>query len=88
MHVLSIRPEVEERIDDELSWAVVRDVAAASGLYDVDAAGGQRLRRRDDVRPRLGKLHAERDDVRMFEQEKRVGNAIGPAVFNEGPLKV
>ena len=88
MDVLSIRLEVEDRIADQLSRAVIGDVAAASGLDDLDAARGQRLGGGDDVRPGLGELHAERDDMGMFEQQQRVGDAIGAPVFDEGLLQV
>ena len=43
MDVLPIRPEVEDGIRHQLARAVVGDVAAASGLDDLDAARGQRL---------------------------------------------
>ena len=88
MDVLPVGLEVEDGIGDQLSRAVVGDVAAAPGLDDLDPARGQRFRRRDDVRSRLGQLHAERDDVGMFEQQQRVGDAPGAPVFDEGLLEV
>ncbi len=87
MHVLSIRPQVENRIRDELSGAVIGDVAAAARLMDLHAARLQHVGRRDDVRSRRIALHTEREHVGMLEQDERVGNAIGAAVLDERLLQ-
>ena len=88
MDVLSIRLEIEDRVGDQLPRAVIRDIAAASGLDDLDSTGGQCLGGGDDVSPGLGELHAERDHVGMFEQQQRVGDAPRAPVFDEGLLQV
>ena len=88
MDVLPVRLEIEDGIGDQLSGAVIGDVAAAAGLDHVDAARGQHFRCRDDVRARFSQLHAERDDMGVFEQQQRVGDALGTAIFDERLLQV
>ena len=68
--------------------AVIGDIAAASGLDDLDSTGGQCLGGGDDVRPGLGELDAEGDHMGMFEQQQRVGDAPRAPVFDERLLQV
>src|SRR5215213_652593 len=49
MHVAAIRLEVDDRVADDLPGTVIRHVAAAAGLLDVDATFRKLLRSRDDV---------------------------------------
>src|SRR4051812_28778319 len=49
MHVAAIRLEIEDGVSDQLTWPVIRDVAAAAGLHDLDAAGLQHLLAGHDV---------------------------------------
>ena len=79
VHVAPIRLEVDHRVAHELPRAVVGHVAAAPRLVHLDAAGRQHLRRRDDVRAGAVRFHAERDDVRVLEQEKDVGGSGPPS---------
>jgi hypothetical protein len=65
---------------------MVCDVATAAGLAHLDAARGQELGRRDQVRPRNLGLDAERDDVRMFEEQEKIGYATGPPFLDERAL--
>src|SRR5512143_3710316 len=37
MDVASIRPEIDDRVPDDLPWSVIRDVPSATGLMDGDA---------------------------------------------------
>src|SRR5215210_5898691 len=37
VHVAAVRLQVEDRVADDLSWAVIGDVAASSGLVYADA---------------------------------------------------
>ena len=50
VHVAAIRPQIDDRIADELAGTVVGDVAAAARLEQLDAARRERLRRGEDVR--------------------------------------
>jgi hypothetical protein len=65
---------------------VVGDVAAASGLVNLDMALFEELRRGKKVRPGGVQLHAKRDDVRVLDKEQKVGHARGTALFHERAL--
>jgi hypothetical protein len=81
VQVAAVRLEVEDRIADELAGTVVRDVAAAAGLEDVDAE--QPLLSASSMRTCSGAGRAERDDVRVLEQEQRVAGSRPPAPGDE-----
>ena len=74
--VAAIGLEIDDRIADELPGPVVGDVAAAAGLVDLDAARRERIRRREDVRAPAVAAHAERQDVRMLDEQQHVVDAI------------
>jgi hypothetical protein len=88
VHVAPIRPQVEDRVTDELARAVIGDVAAASCFEDGHALRGQRFRRRHDVRGFAAGLDAEGDDGRVFEQKQRVGDRSGPALVDQSRLQI
>ena len=50
VHIAPIRLEIDYGIADELTGAVIGDVAAAPRFVHLDAPGREHLRRRDDVR--------------------------------------
>jgi hypothetical protein len=83
MHITAIRPEIEDGITDELPGPVVGDVAAASGLMNLNAFSRERGRRRDDVRAAAASFGAEGDDWRMLEQQQRVANPSGAPIFDQ-----
>ncbi len=66
-HAVAPLGQRDDRVSDELTRTVVRDVAATVG---VDEIGTDRLRRHEHVR-RVGS-RAERVDVRVLEQEQVV----------------
>ena len=88
MHVAAVGTQIEDRVADELSGAVVGDVAAATGFEDLDAARGELLGRRHDVSARRRQLDAERQDVRMLQQQQRVGDAVRAALLDERALQL
>ncbi len=88
MNVEPIRPQVEDGISDELTWAVKRHIAAATRLEELDAVPFERLGRRQDMRAIVARPDAERDDGRMLEQKELIGNPVGLAVFDELLLKL
>jgi hypothetical protein len=57
--------ELQDRIRHHLAGAVIRDVAAALDLDDLDIAGPQQIRQR-------ALPAAHRDDVRVLDDEQRV----------------
>src|SRR5438552_150491 len=61
MDVLPIGPQVDDRITHDLSGAVIGDVAAPTGLVNLDPELGQPGRRSNDVRAGVVSLDAERD---------------------------
>ena len=68
LHVLPVPSEVEDRVADELSWAVVGRLPAAVGLDDLD------LGTRRHVELALLGAAAERDHGRVLEQHDGVGD--------------
>src|SRR5712691_104061 len=72
MDVLPIGPQVDDRITDDLSGAVIGHVAAPTGLVDLDPELGEPGRRGNDVRARVVSLDAERDHRGMLEQQQDV----------------
>jgi hypothetical protein len=87
MHVAPIRIEVDDRVSDHLAGAVIRHVAAAAGFEYLDAPRRELIRRGDDVRPAV-LLDADRDHVRMLQQQQGVGDAVGFAILDERALQV
>ena len=88
MHVASIRLQVDDGIANELSGTVIRDVPTTPGLEQANAGRRQRLRRREDMRPIVAGLDAERDDGRMLEEQQLIGNQPRLAFVDELLLKV
>ena len=62
VHVAAIGLQVDDRIADDLAGAVIRDVAAAAGLGDLDAEFSKPFVRDQHVRAAAVALHAKRDD--------------------------
>ena len=87
MHVAAVGPQIEDRIADDLAGPVIRHVAAAAGLEHFDAARRQLIWRREDVRARRRRFDAERQHVRMLQQQQRVGNAVGASVLDQRALQ-
>jgi hypothetical protein len=87
MHVAAIRFQVDDRIADDLTRTVIRDVAAAPRFVNVDAARGQRLAGGENVRSAAVAANAERQHVRMFDEEKKVVDATGAAILDEHTLQ-
>ena len=87
VHVASIRVQVDDGIADDLSGAVVGDVAAAAVFEHVDAACRERVRRRENVRASAVAAHAERQDVRMLDEEEQIADAPRAPVVHERALQ-
>lgn len=87
VHVQTIGMQIENRIADELSRTVIRDVAAAPGFEDVDAGRLQRIGRGTHVRPPTVASDAERQHARMFDQEQKVVDVAGATLLDERPLQ-
>ena len=79
MGVHAIGLEVEDRIADELTRAVVGDVAATPGLEQRDAPVAQLVVGREYVLARLAHLHAEGDHRRVLQEEQGVADGAGLA---------
>ena len=69
--------QIEDGVADKLAGAVIGDVATAVGFVNVDAASGEHFRAGEDV-AEMG-VAAERDDVRMFDEQQLVGDESGLA---------
>ena len=68
MHVAAVGVEVEDRIGDQLTGAVVGDVATAAGLGHGHAHGDEALVRCQDVAAAAVALHAGREHVRVLQE--------------------
>jgi hypothetical protein len=49
---------------------------------------GEQFGRGNQMRPRRVGFDPERNDVRVFDEEQQVGDAIGTALFNQAALQV
>jgi hypothetical protein len=87
MNVAAIRIEIDDWIADNLTGAVIRDVASTSGLDDVDPSCSEHVGRRQDVRSTELALDAERNDRRMLEQQEQVAHAARATLRDKGLLQ-
>jgi hypothetical protein len=87
MNILTIRFEINDRIANNLSGPVIRDVAAAAGLMHFDAARAQQLWCGQNVRTAAVAAHAQRQDMRVFNQQQRVINRAAHPIFDECALQ-
>ena len=83
MHVAAIRFEVDDRIADDLTRAVIRHIAATACLADFDPARGECFGRREDVRPPAIASGTERQHVRMLDEQQQIPNPIRLFVCDE-----
>ena len=88
MHIAAIGPQIENGITDELPGAVIRDVAAAARFMNSDAALVEFVRRGEEVRLRRVQLHAERDDVRMLQQQEKIGHRTRAPLLHQRALQL
>ena len=72
-----VAAEVEDGVADELTRAVISDVAATVDFVDLDAFLGEKLVGCEDVG--AGGVAAEREDGRVLEEEESVANLLGHA---------
>jgi hypothetical protein len=86
MDIAPIGSQVDDGVAHDLAWAVVGDAAAATGFVDVDASGGERLGRRQDVRAPAVAPNTERKHVRVFDQKEQIADRTGAAVVDERAL--
>jgi hypothetical protein len=87
MDVAAARVQVDDRVTNELAGPVVGDVAAAARLVDLDPARSKHVRARQNVSASAVAAHAEGQDVGMFEQEQRIADDAGSAIFHQGSLQ-
>ena len=87
MHIAPIGTEVENRIAHHLSRSVVGDISAAPRLVNLDAAGCQDVGAGPDVRSSAVPLHAERQDMRMLDEQQDVVSPTGPPLLDELTLE-
>ncbi len=81
VQVAAIGLQVEDGVADELAGAVVGDVAAATGLEQLDRIRGALSFVEQHVR-RVTR-RAERDDVRVLKQQERVIDVAGTTPADE-----
>jgi len=87
VNVAAIRLQVDNRVAHDLSGTVIGNVAAAPGLVHFDAAGGKRFRGRQDVRAPAVSADAEREDVRMFDENELIVDLIAAPLIDESALQ-
>ena len=87
MDVLPIGSQTDDRIANDLSGSVIRDIAAAASLVHLDAARAQQIGRRQNVRTAAITPHAERQDMRMLNEQQRVINRAAYPILDECALQ-
>ena len=87
MDVAAIGLEVDNGIADELTGAVIGDVAATSCFVDVDASSRKLIGRGEDVAAPAVPPHAERQDVWMFEEEQQIVHLTSLPFIDERALQ-
>ena len=87
VNVAAIRPEIHDGVPDDLAGSVVGDIAAASGLVHLDAAGRQRCSRREDVTAAAIATHAKRQHVGMLDEQQQIADPVRAPLFDERPLQ-
>jgi hypothetical protein len=85
LHEIGSRTEVDDRIADELSGAVVGHLPAAVGFHDLHAAPSKRLRVEEHLA--AGAASSDRVDVRVLEEEQGVVDLTGDALHVEVGLQ-
>src|SRR5262249_20063296 len=85
--VAAIGAEVENRVANQLSWSVIGHIPTAAGLEQVDAARREGLHGHDNVRRCAACFDAQCHNVRMFEQQQRIWNAIRTTLLDELALQ-
>src|SRR4029450_818963 len=87
MDIASVRTQIENRVSDDLSWAVIRHVTAAAGfmhlyavLRELPVAGGDM--------PTAIPADAEGNHSGMLEKQQQVWNTAGAALFDKRLLQV
>ena len=88
VNVAAIRAEVDDGVAHELPGTVIGHIAAASRLDDLHAFFFQGRRRSHDVRAIVASLYPERDDRRVFEQEKLIWNRVCLSLLDEALLQI
>jgi hypothetical protein len=86
MDVAAIGAEIENRVPDDLSGTMIRNVAAAPRLVDLDAEVGKPFSRGDDVRAAPVALDAQRDDRRMLKEKEEINDASRAPLLDQRPL--
>ena len=82
MDVLTIGAQVQNRISDDLAWAMVGHVTASPGFVHLDAERVQTIRCRQNVGPAAA-ADPDGQDMRMLEEEQRIGNSAGASLLDE-----
>jgi hypothetical protein len=87
VNVAAIWFQVDNRVADNLSRTMVGNVAAAPGLMHLDAARSKRFGGRQDVRAPAVAADAEREDVRMFDENELIVDPIAAPLIDERALQ-
>ena len=87
VNVAPIRLQVDDRIADHLPGTVISDIAAAPRLEHFNASCRQYLGCRKDVGAPAVASHAERQNVRVLDQQQRIVDPIGFPVFHQRSLQ-
>src|SRR5262245_64536517 len=77
--------KLDDRVADQLARTVIGHVATATGFKQLDPELRARRVIRQDVRA-IGRS-PQRDDVRVFKQQKLIGNFVALAPLNEVALQ-
>jgi hypothetical protein len=87
VHIAAIGTQIDDWVADDLAGSVVRDIAAASGFVNLNAAGRQCLAAGEEVRPPAVAFDAEGQHMRVFDEQQDVLDAPGTPFLDEAPLE-
>ena len=87
VNVTSVRLQIDDGVADDLTWTVVGNVAPASGFVHGDVERRQRFGRRQDMRPAAVTANAERQHVRMLDEQEDVSDSAGATFFRQLTLQ-
>jgi hypothetical protein len=85
--VATIGIEVNDRVAHDLAGTVVGHIAAASGLEDLDAPGGQHVLGRQNVGTTAVAADAQGQHRRVLDEEQQIADVPRLALGDEGTLQ-
>jgi hypothetical protein len=87
MHIAPVWTQIENRISNDLSGAVIRHITAAAGVVHLDAVQRELPVAGSDMRTAITP-DAESNHRRMLEKDQEIGDAAGATLFDKRLLQI